>query len=274
MRGIVLLLLLPGAAMAAAADVGVPATVASVPAAEVGTAPAEQAAAGDAAAAPPPPAWAPQLRRDAQAVLEGKDFKGEETSTDIVRREWLRRLLERKDASPAKAPDLRWLPQAAELLKWLLVVVLALAIAWLLWRGWQWLAPRMGKPRTPVRPAPLYEATHLALPDTPLPDDVSRAARAAWQAGAAEQALSLLYRGALRALARDYRIELPTSATEGECLRRARASGKAVVGSGFAPVVQAWVALAYARRLPEDFEQLLDLYARHFERRAGAGEPT
>lgn len=278
MRPLLLLLLLfasaplaaqaPVAPTPAGASPGEAAPVADVP----GAAPTSAAAAPPSAgAAPPAPAWAPALRREAQAVLSGPDFKGEETSRGLVARDWLRQWLKPEAEKPAKQPDLDWLPAVAELVKWLLVAALVAALAWLLWRGWQWLAPQVRGRRPPAGAPALREATSIALADTPLPDTVSRAARAAWQAGNAEEALSLLYRGALRALDQHYRIELPASATEGECLRRARTTGKAVVGSGFAPVVQAWMALAYARRQPADFEQLLGLYTRHFEPR-GNGE--
>lgn len=270
---ILLLLATAAAGAAPAPDTTAPpeATVAAAPGPAVtaptaGTTPATAPDTG----MPPAPAWAPQLRRDAQAVLAGKDFHGEATSSGIVARDWLRRLLDRPEEKPtARTPDLGWLLVVAGLLKVLMVALLLVAIAWLLWRGWQWLAPR-ARSRRPGRAAgPVQEARSLALPDTPLPPDVGRAARAAWQAGKPDLALSLLYRGALRALAEHYRIELPASATEGECLRRARASGKAVVGSGFAPLVQAWMALAYAGRRPADFEALLALYARHFEGHEG-----
>lgn len=213
---------------------------------------------------PPAPAWAARLRADAQAVLKGEDFHRTEVSRGLAMREWLRRWLsEEKPKESDKPFDFSFLV-IAQALKWLVIALLVLALAWLLWRGWQWLAPQVAQRSRTKAYTPL-EAQSLALAREELPEGVSRAARAAWQRGDSVLALSLLYRGAVTALEDHYAIRLPESATEGECLRLARRSGKAVVTEAFAPIVRAWVALAYARQTPEDFDRLATLYARHFE---------
>lgn len=226
---------------------------------------ADAAAAGEAL----PPAWAAALREEAKAVLAGEEFHQRKTSHDLVPRDWLRRLLDFDLPASPRSSSLPDFALLADVVKLLLVVLLALAVAWLLWRGRAWLGP-MVHTRRPEGGRDILAPHSLALPDAPLPGGISAAAREAWQAGDAVLALSLLYRGAVRGLEQQHRITLPASATEGECLRQARASGKAVVGAGFAPIVQAWMALAYARRPPADFEQLLTLYIRHFEPRANA----
>jgi hypothetical protein len=257
MKTLALLMLLPSLALAAeppAADAPAPAP----------------ASAGTPADAPPPmPAPAPyaaKFRADVRAVLRGPDFQRVEEARGLAPRPWLKRLLTREPEpeKPAKAFDFSFFAIAAQLLKVLVIVALVLALGWLLWKGWQWLAPRVTN-RAPETALPPQEAQSLALAREALPDQVSRAARAAWQRGEAVLALSLLYRGAVQVLEQRYRIELPGSATEGECLRIAKRSGKAVVQSGFAPIVRAWMALAYAQRPPEDFEALARLYASHFE---------
>jgi hypothetical protein len=235
-----------------------------------GTGTSEAGATADPAALPPPPVYAERLRREARQVLQTEDFHQRSEMRSLVRRNWLKRWMQPKPQS-AHTTTPHDFSTLAETLKFLMLAVLGLALGWLLWRGWQWLAPGPAKAR-PLRP-PAPGAHSVDLNDIPLPDGISQAARAAWQAGDAALALSLLYRGAVRALAERYRLELPDSATEGECLRLARRSGKAVVDEGFAPIVQAWVALAYARRPPADFEQLARLYIRCFEAASGAGHP-
>lgn len=238
-----------------------PAATGPASAAAPGPAPAADADAAPGEAVPP---WAAPLREEAKAVLAGEDFHQQKTSRDLVPRPWLRRLLDFDLSPDSPAPTLPDFALLAEFIKVLLVVLLALSLGWLLWRGREWLGPMLRRVRRPSAPA-APASRSLALPEAPLPPGIGAAARRAWQAGDAVLALSLLYRGAVRALEQQYRISLPASATEGECLRHARASGKAVVGAGFAPIVQAWVALAYARRAPTDFERLLTLYAQHFE---------
>lgn len=221
----------------------------------------------DAPAKAAPPADAARLRETARAVLRDPEFRQRETSTVPVMRDWLRQLLrdwfKDKPRQAEKGPGLN-LSVLAKAFQYLAVLALGLALAWLLWRGWQWLAPRAA-PRPRPAGGHVLEARSLALPATPLPDGVATAAREAWTAGDATLALSLLYRGAVRELGQRHAIALPDSATEGECLRQARRSGAAVVAAGFAPIVQAWMALAYARRAPADFERLLALYREHFE---------
>lgn len=223
---------------------------------------------GAVASAPSAPPYAAALRARTREVLASPDFRQRETLRLPVPRDWLRNWLKGRDSKPSATPPPN-LALLGTLFQYLAVLLLALGLAWLLWRGWQWLAPRAAN-RTPGGGSVMPEVRYLALPDAPLPYSITTAARAAWQAGDAALALSLLYRGAVRELAQRYRIELPDSATEGECLRQARRSGAAVVPAAFAPIVQAWMALAYASHPPADFEALLALYARHFEVAAGA----
>ncbi|MCD6060219.1 MAG: hypothetical protein K0S16_530 [Moraxellaceae bacterium] len=260
---------------AAAGPAVVPATAepAAVPAAE---APASSPVpAPSDAANPSAPAYAKPLRDQARKILGGPDFHQQGQSRKLAFRDWLSTLLEpllkEKEKKPDKESPPMNLAGLAEVIKVVLVILLGLALLWLLWRGWQWLGPRVLARDAPRTARPTREAQTLALADEELPGAISAAARAAWQRGDAVLALSLLYRGAVRSLAEHHRIELPDSATEGECLQLARRSGKAVVGEGFAPIVRAWMALAYARRVPDDFEQLLQVYRRCFEKVAATG---
>ncbi len=126
--------------------------------------------------------------------------------------------------------------------------------------------PTRRKPRTP---APLSVRTGAALLDdrAPLPTDLAAQAWALWTAGRHPEALSLLYRGALMDLvAAGLRIE--EGATEGDCLRQVRAAGLAPEKIRFfADLTRAWIALAYARRIPTaaQAEALCSTWNRHFE---------
>lgn len=221
---------------------------------------------------PLPPPYLARLRADTQQVLRGPDFHRQRETQRLVPRDWLRRWLQR-DAAPAPAEPPSLPVQAALRLlalcfKLAVVLALVLALGWLLLRGGQWLAARRAAPAATAA-RPVVAAETLAPAGAALPVDIVPAARAAWQAGNAGLALSLLYRGAVRALAQQYHVALPASATEGECLRLAQRSSAAVVEAAFAPIVQAWMALAYAQRAPADFEHLLMLYHMHFGSRAG-----
>lgn len=216
----------------------------------------------------PEPAYAKVLRRDVSIVFAGDDFHQRKESTGLVARPWLKKWLEslrfEKNRGPhPKLPDFSGL---AKILEYLLMVTLGLALLWLLWKGWRWLAPQINQRPEKSGPLKIAEARTRKLTADELPDAISLMARHAWEKGDAGGALSLLYRGALRSLEKNHHLSLPASATEGECLHLARRSGKAAVTEAFAPIVQAWMALAYAGRLPDDFEKLAALYASHFDR--------
>lgn len=83
-----------------------------------------------------------------------------------------------------------------------------------------------------------------------LPDDVVKAARAAWEKGDARGALSLLYRGGVERMQEIIGRELPQGATEADCLREA-AQLPAAPAATLRQVVRAWQYAAYAHRLPD-----------------------
>ncbi len=218
-------------------------------------------------------AYAAELRRDTAAVFAGEDFHRMEESTRLVPRPWLeswwKNREERKQEAP---PESGRFALAAMILKYAVIAALCILLAWLLYAGYRWLAPRIDSAKRKPAQTVLHAVETSALPGNTLPEQISDSAARAWQAGDSALALSLLYRGAVRSLARRYQLSLPVSATEGECLRLARASGQAVIPQAFTPIVQAWMAEAYARRHPGNFDQLLTLYRQHFE--APSGEPT
>lgn len=234
-----------------------------------------EAAADMPAPTSPEAPYAAGLRADTEAVYAGAEFHDQATSRQLVMRPWLKEWWEkfrRDDVEETESPTLpEWLAWLAPFLKYATVIALALLLAWLLHTGYRWLAPQIRNRPGTAPSRPLLPVEMHPLSGTPLPTDISAAARAAWQRGERLLALSLLYRGAVTALDRQYGIVLPASATEGECLRRARASHLPVVPEAFSPVVRAWVAAAYGQRLPDDVEPLLALYRQHFETTGSTG---
>lgn len=257
-------LLLPISSMAeqtAAAPVADPAVASSA------------AAAGQSTDMPAPdtttpvvvPPYAAKLRSDAEAVLKGEDFHQHDSSTLPIARPWLAKLLKpdgKKEKPRNAAPDFSGL---AQIMKIMVVTILVLTLVWLLWRGWQWLAPQIGS-KTPIRKSgKTLEASSLPLQDSALRDSISEAAARAWQSGLQAAALSLLYRGAVQALATTHQLTLPAGATEGEYLRLVRRKGKAELSGAFSTIVNAWMAQAYADRAPAEINTLLQVYRQHFE---------
>jgi hypothetical protein len=114
--------------------------------------------------------------------------------------------------------------------------------------------------RLPARepPSPVLEQ---ALPEaSSLPPDVAAAAQALWDGGRQREALALLYRASVEAVAARLGAPFPPGATEAECLRRARRLPDAEFTGEFARMVRAWQAAAYAWRFP-DAQAFADLLA-------------
>lgn len=219
-----------------------------------------------------PPPYAAKLRADADAVLKGPDFHQMESGTVPMPRPWLKKWLQRegkkKTEQPVSAPDFSGL---AQILKIVVILVLALLLGWLLWRGYQWLAPQLASRKALQRQGRVREAESKPLQNrSELPEGISAHAAQAWQNGETTLALSLLYRGAVAALASRYQLSLPHGATEGDYQRLLRRRGKAELSRGFNTITQAWMAQAYANRRPDDFSSLLQTYRQHFENSGSA----
>jgi len=94
-----------------------------------------------------------------------------------------------------------------------------------------------------------------------LPDDIESAARQFWKNNQPREAVSLLYRGAIVVLFERYRFELPSGATEQDCIRYIENQHKADNKNNdnaelrierFKEITSTWIAVAYAHRLPDD----------------------
>ena len=124
---------------------------------------------------------------------------------------------------------------------WVAVGVLLVVLLWYAWR----LLPAAAEARSPPE-APRPPTLRAAAAREPLPADVAGAAAALVAGGKLREALSLLYRGALAALARRHLVEIGDADTEAECLERARPALAAPALAYFDVLVQAWRHAAYA----------------------------
>jgi len=121
------------------------------------------------------------------------------------------------------------------------------------------------------RVAPLPPEVLFGLDVRPqsLPDDVAAAARAALAAGRIEEALSLLYRGALVVLLHRLQVEFRAGDTEDDCLSRVHGRLQFAAERYFRQLLEHWRHIAYARRVPPlpDLEALCSGWEEHFGRR-------
>ncbi len=210
-----------------------------------------QAAAQDEADAPAPVSCAAERPEDAGPCIEEILAQPEFATARTVEFWWPRGLEEAAEEDETDSGFLfelaRLVARAARVLSWL-----ALAIV-LVWLARYVLRTRLGdgadREDDADPPPPLFGFDARA---GLLPSDVIGAARARWRDGDATGALSLLYRGALLHLTTAAGIELPASATEGECERVARRSAEPALAGDFAELLRAWQLCAYAQRPPSE----------------------
>ena len=143
----------------------------------------------------------------------------------------------------------------------LLWIGLALLAAWIVHRiivtkAWKWFdVNRKVSTAAPVQ--------FVAPASDGLPSDVTALAEQAWERKDYRQAVSLLYRGAVRALSAKYGCRVDSSCTEGECMAASKTSTRQTAQS-FAEITRAWQQIAYRRVHPSDSEFLNTL--RQYER--------
>lgn len=186
-----------------------------------------------------------EVRRAIDEVLAGEDFGKKSTE-----RYWkyVGPKKDEKDDDSWSLPDMAWLGVVAEMLEYLLWVVAAVAVGWLLLYLLQltdWLPQRRKK--LEAKPSVLF-----GMPITPesLPEDVAASIRTLLAEQRLRVALSLLYRATLMHLVHDHHVRIPDSATEGECQRIVAAQRPAAEYTFFEQLTGLWILCAYGRQLP------------------------
>jgi len=217
----------------------------------------------------PPPLPADVGPKEARAliaeVLEHEDF-GQKQSYST----W-----EYRDPSEPQPPSsslLDWLNQffdnslsaalagGLRVLLGLGIGVLVLFAALWLYRHRSWLSPAKDSALAPDKAR--FQLFGLDLRPSSLPDDIPGAALARLQAGETRAALSLLYRGTLSRLVAAGKIEIPSSATENECLRQVAQAYPEAVADYFHRLTRIWVLSAYAQARPQETE--VETLCRHW----------
>lgn len=156
-----------------------------------------------------------------------------------------------------------------QFLGWLLLAAIIIVLLWGIARRW---APVERAAAAESAPQVLFG---LQIAPASLPDDIAASALAHLAAGRLEDALSLVYRGALSYLVHDRKLKIAAGATEGDV---ARLAARALVAEGrryFDALLSAWIAAAYADRLPdaERIRALCQEYPKHFQS-SGGNDPA
>lgn len=138
-------------------------------------------------------------------------------------------------------------------------------LGYVLYRNWHLFGGAGGHGVAERRGLKAREVMGMDVTLESLPADVVASARAAWQEGNHQLALSYLYRGAIGWFVNHEDLGIEEGDTEGDCLRRVGGmSDQTAAGQGqvmyFETLTKVWVRVAYGKNVPDDavMEQLCD----------------
>jgi hypothetical protein len=146
--------------------------------------------------------------------------------------------------------DGSWLVGLAQGLMWLILGAFVAFVVWLVWR-FRHLFKGGGGPGKRLPPPAARVVMGMEVAPESLPQDIPAAAMELWHVGRRQEAMSLLYRGAISRLIAAGGVEIAESDTESDCLRRVAADAAAHAGY-FSGLTEAWMGLAYGRRPPPE----------------------
>jgi len=181
-------------------------------------------------------------------------------------------------------PDMSWLTELVSFITMLVEIALwiipVIVIFYLFRYREYWLDIIQGKKSkkdTSDIPETLFG---LDIRQQSLPDDIQAEAHLLWQSTLHREAVSLLYRGALAVLFKQYRFDLPAGATEHDCIKQLERTTDNVTVSlnenelyrqtlllrQFRKLTEIWVSVAYAHRIPDDvvFNEVCNNWNTHF----------
>lgn len=219
----------------------------------LGGAPARAEEATAAASAPASAAISRAVADDAAAKLR-QDPRLRGTERD-------RELRFKRDDKPRKSQDapawvqwlrgfIEWLNDSGRFLMWAFGALLVALLLLRLRRIW---GDRADLKLSDALDLPTH-VNQLDIRPQALPDDVGAAALALWRGGRAQEAMSLLYRGALSRLVHTHAVPIRSSSTEGDCLQLAQPRLAQPSYAYLARLIAAWRSTVYAGRQPADDE--------------------
>lgn len=173
-----------------------------------------------------------------EKVLEHPDFEIHKVKT----KEWVPEFEDEKE-DEKKKPHLEIIGVIGEILFWgILIGLVAWLVVYLVKNRHVFISRGVGKKA--VEAPKVIMGMNITRES--LPDDIVAAARSAWAAGDAKEALSLLYRGSLSWLVTRRRVPISDSDTEEDCLTHVIAAGEKTEAAYFKHLTGAWVQVAYA----------------------------
>lgn len=192
-------------------------------------------------------------------IINSKDLKGEEKTTEWQLKEW------DFEKSDSKTPE--WIKSIsivfANIFEYALWILLLIGVILLYLSRDQWLhlfSPKNTEEESYQAPEILFG---MDVREASLPDDIIAEAKQLWQQKKARESLSLLYRGALVRLINQEKVPLENSHTEGDILKLSQKSLADKQHQYLAQLTSQWQLIAYAHRIP--MEESMDWLFSHWQ---------
>ena len=165
-----------------------------------------------------------------------------------------------------------WLGQLSRALVWVVGGLLAIGLAWFVFRMVREVGP-IGANKKLVAPTHVRD---LDIRPESLPDDIGAAALDLWNRGEHRAALALLYRGLLSRLAHVYEVPIRDSSTEGDCLALASKHLPADRREYVARLIGIWQRATYGAHNPDtsDVQALCSGFDAALARSHAGGRPA
>lgn len=234
---------------------------------------AAAAPAGDAAAEQSPAELVSRdkAREIINKVLEDKDFgEKKQITTWKLKKDFDFEDQDNRDMNVGNLAQ--FLAMLANISYYLIWVVVALLVVWVIYQLPKWKTILQFSPSKPaIHSRPQQDRVFgLEIGEASLPENIAEQAWQLFSNGQPRLALSLLYRGSLAVLINHYGIIVRDSDTEGECAHQVERHQAQLAGF-FSSLTRAWVYMAYGHQAPTetDMKQLCDDWNRHFRETAG-----
>lgn len=188
-----------------------------------------------------------QAKERIEGVLADKDFGREEKVTYWRLKDMFSDGDKERFEFPAFFEDLvAFISMVIKPLIWAVCGILAVFLAYYLARS-----AGAGQRLPEIKRAPPQELFGLKISGESLPADLLAEIRKKLDAGEFRAALSLLYRGTLYRLVFEALIDIPKSATEGECIRLVERHTDPSTARFFTSLTRVWLKQAYGHIQPD-----------------------
>jgi hypothetical protein len=186
-----------------------------------------------------------EANQEAQRVLEQEEF-------EVRTREIYEEESESRDSVSDSISSVN--PGAfagiGHLLFWVIVIAAIAVLIWVIVNNLH--AFRGGPKESAEERKKVTTIAGMNVEPEKLPSNLPAEARKLWEDGQYQEALGLLYRGAISSLVTRQLVEIEESDTEMDCLRRVSSKGEVANASYFKLLTNAWISQAYARRRPNE----------------------